>query len=87
MSFETTMNFSTTLNRTEIEKMLKECRTFAAAADIQAVATLLTGINGLPAAELESRIMNCLNQLGGKDDYALIIDKLDMLLMNLPNLQ
>jgi len=87
MSFETTMIFSTTMNRTEIEKMLKDCHRFAAAADIPAVAKLLTGINGLPAAELESRIMNCLHQLGGKDEYALIIDKLDMLLINLPNLQ
>ncbi|HEV7821506.1 MAG TPA: hypothetical protein VGO84_10020 [Burkholderiales bacterium] len=67
--------------------MLKDCHRFAAAADIHAVTKLLTGINGLPAADLELRIKNCLHQLGGKDEYALIIDKLDMLLMNLPNLQ
>ncbi len=48
---------------------------------------LLTGINGLPADDLESRIMTSLRQLGGKDEYALLIDKLDMLLINLPNLQ
>jgi hypothetical protein len=87
MSFNTTMIFSTTMNRTEIETMMGECRTFAAAADLPAVAKLLTGINGLPAADLESRIMTSLHQLGGKDEYALLIDKLDMLLINLPNLQ
>ena len=30
--------------------------------------------------------MGCLEQLGGKDEYARLIDKLDMLLLNLPNL-
>jgi hypothetical protein len=87
MSFDTTMIFSTTINRTEIEAMLGECRTFAAAADLPAVAKLLTDINGLPASDMGTRIMNCLQQLGGKDEYALLIDKLDMLLLNLPNLK
>ena len=86
MSFETTMIFSTTMNRTEIEKMLKDCHRFAAAADIPRVTKLLTNINGLSASELESRIKHCLHQLGGKDEYALLIDKLDMVLINLPNL-
>jgi hypothetical protein len=87
MSFDTTMEFSTTMNRTEIETMLEECRTFAAAADLPAVTTLLTGINGLPAAGMGARIMSCLQQLGGNDEYALLIDKLDMVLLNLPNLE
>jgi hypothetical protein len=87
MSFDSTMIFSTTMNRAEIEAMLGECRTFAAAADLPAVAQLLTDANGLPAAELGKRIMGCLEQLGGKDEYALLIDKLDMLLLNLPNLK
>jgi hypothetical protein len=87
MCFETTMNFSTTMNRTEIEKMLGECRAFSAAAELPGVTKLLTGVNGLPAPDLELRIMHCLHQLGAKDEYALIIDRLDMLLINLPNLQ
>ena len=86
MSFDTTMIFSTRMNRTEIETMLEECRVFASAADLPAVARLLTGINGLPAPELKSRITSCLHQLGGKDEYALLIDKLEMVLINLPNL-
>ena len=87
MSFDATMKFSTTMNRAEIEAMMGDCRTFAAAADLPAVATLLTGAAGLPAAELQPRITGCLEQLGGKDEYALLIDKLDMLLINLPNLK
>ena len=87
MSFDSTMKFSTTMNRAEIEAMLRECRTFGAAADLPEVAKLLTGTEGLPQGELKTRITSCLEQLGGKDEYALLIDKLDMLLLNLPNLK
>lgn len=87
MSFDATMKFSTTMNRAEIEAMLAECRAFAAAADLPEVAKLLTNVNGLSQADLKTRITGCLEQLGGKDEYALLIDKLDMLLINLPNLK
>ena len=87
MSFDATMKFSTAMNRAEIEAMLAECRTFAAAADLPAVAKLLTDVNGMAQADLKARITGGLEQLGGKDEYALLIDKLDMLLINLPNLK
>ena len=87
MSFDSTMKFSTTMNRAEIDTMLAECRTFAAAADLPEVAKLLTGAEGQAQAELQTRIMGCLERLGGKDEYGLLIDKLDMLLLNLPNLK
>ena len=87
MSFDATMKFSTTMNRAEIEAMLAECRTFAAAADLPEVAKLLTDVNGLSQADLKTRITGGLERLGGKDEYALLIDKLDMLLINLPNLK
>ena len=87
MSVDSTMKFSTTMNRAEIEAMLADCRTFAVAADLPEVAKLLTDVNGLSADDLNTRIMGGLERLGGKDDYALLIDKLDMLLLNLPNLK
>ena len=87
MSFDSTMKFSTTMNRAEIESMLGECRSFATAADLATVAKLLTDVEGKSASELQSRITGCLEQLGGKDEYALLIDKLDMLQINLPNLK
>ena len=87
MSFDSTMKFSTTMNRAEIDAMLSDCRTFSVVADLPGVTKLLTGTEGLPAAELKTRITGCLEQLGGKDEYALLIDKLDMLLLNLPNLK
>jgi hypothetical protein len=86
MSFDSTMKFRTNMNRAEIDAMLADCRNFAAAADLAGVAKLLTGTEALTRADLEARINGALEQLGGKDDYALLIDKLDMLLMNTPNL-
>lgn len=86
MSFDSTMKFSTTMNRAEIEAMLGDCRTFASAADLPEVATLLTGVEGLAQKDMQTRIYGCLERLGGKDEYALLIDKLDMLYLNLPNL-
>src|SRR4051812_45701909 len=87
MGFDSTMKFSPTMDRAEIEAMLGECRSFAAAADLAEVAKLLTGVEGLAQSDMQTRITGCLERLGGKDDYALLIDKLDMLQINLPNLK
>ena len=87
MSFDSTMKFSTTMNRAEIDAMLADCRTFAGAAELPGVAKLLTGTESLGAADLKTRITGSLEQFGGKDEYALLIDKLDMLLLNLQNLK
>ncbi|MEO7726996.1 MAG: hypothetical protein ABIS45_07055 [Burkholderiales bacterium] len=87
MSFDSTMKFSTTMNRAEIDAMLGDCRNFASAADFPDVAALLTGTDGAAPDALKTRTIGCLEQLGGKDEYALLIDKLDMLPLNLPNLK
>jgi hypothetical protein len=87
MSFDATMQFSTNMDRAQIDAMLAECRTFAEAALLTEVATELTGTAGLPAADLDARLIRCLEMLGGKDEYGLLIDKLDMLLINLRNLK
>ena len=87
MSFDATMKFATNMTRPQIDTMLAECKTFAEAADLPDVAKLLTGAESVPAGELPARIMGCLEQLGGKDEYALLIDKLDMLLINVGNLK
>ena len=87
MSFDSTMNFRTNMNRAEIETMLAECKSFAAAAELPDVAKLLTDTAGLAPADLDRRIVTSLELLGGKDEYGLLIDKLDMLLLNLAKLK
>ena len=87
MSFDATMKFSTNMNRAQIEAMLVECKTFAEAAQLPEVATQLTGTDALPPAELSTRMTRCLELLEAKDEYALLIDKIDMLIINVRNLK
>ena len=87
MTFDATMKFSTNMNRAQIDAMLAECRSFAEAAQLSEVATQLTGTDGLPAADLSARMTRCLELLNAQDEYALLIDKLDMLLINVRNLK
>jgi Lon protease-like protein len=87
MSFDATMKFSTNMNRAQIDTMLEECRSFAAAAQLTDVANELTGTAALPPAELGKCMTRCLEMLNAQDEYALLIDKLDMLLINVRNLK
>ena len=87
MTFDATMKFSTNMNRAQIDAMLAECRSFAEAAQLSEVATQLTGTDGVPVADLSARMTRCLELLNAQDEYALLIDKLDMLLINVRNLK
>ena len=87
MSFDATMKFNTNMDRAQIDAMLAECRSFAVAAELTEVATHLTGTDGLPPAELTARMTRCLELLNAADEYALLIDKLDKLLINVRNLK
>jgi hypothetical protein len=85
MTFDSTMNFRTNMSRAEIDAKLPELITFAQAAQLTEVVKLLSNPAGVPNAELESRMNRCLEILGGADEYALLIDQLDMLVINLRN--
>ena len=87
MTFDSTMQFSTNLSREDIEAKLPQLRAFAEAGQLTEVAQLLTGAAGVPKAELEARMTRCLELLGAKDEYGLLIDQLDMFLINLRNLK
>ena len=87
MSFDATMKFSTNMDRAQIDAMLTDCRSFAEAAQLSEVAAQLKGTDGLPPAELSARMTRCLEMLNAQDEYALLIDKLDMLLINVRNLK
>ena len=85
MDSDATMQFQTNLGRAEIEARLAQLRALATSSDLAEVAALLTGIEGQPREEMERRIFTAMNLLGGQDDYAYLIDQLDMLAMNLRN--
>lgn len=87
MSFDSTMKFATNLTREEIEAKFRQLASIAETGQMGEVARLLSGTDGLPRAELGSRINQCLQLLGGSDEYAFLVDQLDMLSLNLPNIE
>jgi len=87
MSFDATMKFSTNMSRPEIEAKIPELKKFAEAAGLAEIVKLLTDTAALKPADLITRMKHCLELTGGKDEYALLYDQLDMLVLNLENLQ
>ena len=87
MSFDSTMQFNNNMSRAEIEAKIPELRTFADAAQLGDIVQLLTDTTSVPPAELASRMERCQTITGGKDEYALLYDQLDMLIINLRNLK
>lgn len=87
MTFDSTMKFATNMSRAEIEAKLPELKVFAAAAQLEEIVKLLTDTAGVPNAELATRMTRCQEITGGKDEYALLYDQLDMLIINLRNLK
>ena len=87
MSFDATMKFSTNMSRQEIEAKIPELKKFAEAAGLGEIAKLLTDTAALKPADLITRMKRCLELTGGKDEYALLYDQLDMLVLNLENLK
>jgi len=87
MTFDSTMKFSTNMSRAEIDAKLPELKAFAEAAQLAEIAKLLTDTAALSHAELAARMTRCLELTGGKDEYGLLYDQLDMLVINLRNLK
>ena len=87
MSFDSTMQFRSNMSRAEIDAKIPELTTFAGAAGLAEIVKLLTDTGTLPHAELAARMQRCLELTGGKDEYALLYDWLDMLVLNLNNLK
>lgn len=87
MTFDSTMKFSVNMSRAEIDAKLPELKTFADAAQLDEISKLLTDTGGLSPAELAGRMTRCLELTGGKDEYGLLYDQLDMLVLNLSNLK
>ena len=87
MTFDATMKFNLNMSRAEIDAKLPELKAFAEAAQLGEIAKLLTDTAGLSAAELAARMTRCLEITGGKDEYGLLYDQLDMMVLNLHKLK
>lgn len=86
MEYEATMKFVTNLDRAGIEAKLHEIAQKAAACGHADVARRLAVPVGKSGAELNALIQEGIAGLSGNSDARRLIDELEMVQVNLPNL-
>ena len=84
---EKTLKFVTNLDRSAIEAKLAEVRNTAQAANLSELAALFSGIEGMPRAQIETRVKNALKWLADKPQHTGIGAQLELVEINLPNLK
>ena len=87
MSNEPTMKLVTNLDRAAIEATLREVGGTAAAAGFTDLASMFTGVEGMPAAQIEQRVNNANKWLSEKPEHMKLAALLDLVGINLKNLK
>ena len=82
-----TLKIVTNLDRAGIESRIAEVRKQAQAAKLGELATALSGVEGMPRAQLEARLRSAIKWLADKPDQKHLAAQLEMLELNLPNLK
>ena len=86
-SHEKTLKLVTNLDRSAIERRLAELRKAAEAKNLSDLAALFNGIEGMPRAQMETRVKNALKWLMGKPEHKGLLAQLELVELNLPNLK
>jgi hypothetical protein len=84
---EKTLKLVTNLDRKAIEAKLSEVRQDALSANLKELADLFNGVEGMPRAQIETKVKNALTWLADKPQYNRIASHLDLVGLNLPNLK
>ena len=84
---EKTLKLVTNLDRAGIEGRLAELRKAAQSGNLGELAALLTGIEGKPRAEMETRVRSALKLLADKPQHKSLFAQLELIELNLPNLK
>ena len=84
---EKTLKLVTNLDRAAVEARLAEVRAGAQAANLTELASLFTGIEGMPRAQMETRVRNALKWLADKPQHKALGAQLELIELNLPNLK
>ena len=82
-----TLKIVTNLDRAGIEARIAEVRKQAQNAKLNDLATALTGVEGMPRAQLETKLRSAIKWLADKPDHKHLAAQLEMLELNLPNLK
>ena len=82
-----TLKLVTNLDRAGVEARLADIRAKAQAASLADLAALFNGIEGMPRAQMETRVRNALKWLADKPQHKDIAAQLELVELNLPNLK
>ena len=84
---EKTMRLVTNLDRKAIEGKLAQVRADAQSANLKELADMFNGIEGMPRAQIETKVKNALKWLTDKPQHNRIASQLELVGLNLPNLK
>jgi hypothetical protein len=84
---EKTMKLVTNLDRKAIEGKLAQVRSDAQAASLKELADMFNGIEGMPRAQIETKVKNALKWLADKPQHNRIASQLELVGLNLANLK
>jgi hypothetical protein len=87
MAYEKTLKLVTNLDRGAVEAKISEIRDSARSSQLAELASLLTGVEGLPRAQMEARVRSALKWLADKPQYKSLLAQLELVELNLPNLK
>jgi hypothetical protein len=86
-SHEKTLKLVINLDRGAIEGRLTEVRKAADAKDLPELASMFNAIEGMPRAQIETRVKNAIRWLRDKPEHQGLLAQLEMVELNLPNLK
>ena len=87
MSDDKTVRMVTNLDRKAIEAKLADVRKAAQAAKLNELASMFARVEGMPKAEIETRVKNALLWLADKPQHQRITIDLELVELNLKNLK
>ena len=84
---EKTLRMVTNLDRSAIEGKLAEVRKTAQSKNLAELASIFTGVEGMPRAQIETKVGNALRWLADKPQHQSIAAQLELVELNLKNLK
>jgi hypothetical protein len=87
MSDDKTVKMVTNLDRPAVEGKLAGVRKAAQSANLVDLASMFTGVEGMPKAQIETRVKNALKWLADKPQHNRIATELELVELNLKNLK
>jgi len=87
MSEDKTVRMVTNLDRPAVEAKLSEVRKAAQSSNLNELASMFAGVEGMPRKQIETRVKNALKWLADKPEHQRIAVQLELVELNLKNLK